>query len=397
MPIRRREKPASSLNEAEKESEIDFIPQQVNYDFNLNNDNFADMNNSASSLKCIISNESRPSSKSSQAGSSKCNNVKPSKSELERQLLVESLELKFEQLEVRRQIIEPQRKSLNNQDDSDGDIDSLLDDQTSQKNDAYPPVNDLIILGPVDGGKKSDTSVNCLTTQFSVFAHTTNISDSDLKNAVDEEVTILPACKFILENNTCNKKVPDSLITREYLDSKEPVWQRKRIKLTALKFWQSKVDYWINPFADSGTNLVDDLKDIVQKINHKDVLTPNHLLQQKYNTQSIDYVNLRDRCTRGCRQGQLLSDTFWRHWKIEYLTTLRVRHNWSQTRIFLKVGDVVFLIEDKTTHGTWPKRVTKDVSTERVGHVQKVMMKTTRNIRQRDIRKVCRLDRIHER
>lgn len=117
----------------------------------------------------------------------------------------------------------------------------------------------------------------------------------------DDDVKFHSEEKPFLDKNVSNKRAYGCLLTREdliRLDAEEPVWRRVRIILLAvfwilwigllaasitviiltpscppvpkLSFWQSKVGYWVDPFAfvDSGRDLIGDLKGLTSRMDY---------------------------------------------------------------------------------------------------------------------------------
>ncbi|KAF7257434.1 hypothetical protein EG68_04174 [Paragonimus skrjabini miyazakii] len=154
------------------------------------------------------------------------------------------------------------------------------------------------------------------------------MSGGDLEGAVNgEEVTFLPHKKPILENNTCNEKAYAPFLTREdllRLDIEEPIWRRIRIVMMVLfwilwfgllaasiiiiiltpkcpptpklNFWQSKVGYWVDPFAfrDSGSDFIGDFKGLIEKLDYiKDTVGAGFVILGSF--VSGHYTNTKNR------------------------------------------------------------------------------------------------------
>ncbi|KAA3676919.1 uncharacterized protein DEA37_0012147, partial [Paragonimus westermani] len=155
-----------------------------------------------------------------------------------------------------------------------------------------------------------------------------NMSGGDLEGAVNgEEVTFLPHKKPVLENNTCNGKEYAPFLTREdllRLDIEEPIWRRIRIIMMVvfwvlwfgllaasiviivltpkcpptpkLNFWQSKVGYWVDPFAfrDSGSDFIGDFKGLIEKLDYiKDTVGAGFVILGSF--VSGHYTNTKNR------------------------------------------------------------------------------------------------------
>ncbi|KAF8568580.1 hypothetical protein P879_06899 [Paragonimus westermani] len=154
------------------------------------------------------------------------------------------------------------------------------------------------------------------------------MNGGDLEGAVNgEEVTFLPHKKPVLENNICNGKGFAPFLTREdllRLDKEEPIWRRIRIVMMVvfwvlwfgllaasiviivltpkcpptpkLNFWQSKVGYWVDPFAfrDSGNDFIGDFKGLIEKLDYiKDTVGAGFVILGSF--VSGHYTNTKNR------------------------------------------------------------------------------------------------------
>ncbi|XP_073810196.1 uncharacterized protein [Danio rerio] len=90
------------------------------------------------------------------------------------------------------------------------------------------------------------------------------------------------------------------------------------------------------------------------------------------------------------RQVQMLADSFWKRWKLEYLSTLQSRRKWTEERDNIQEGDVVLLKDGETKRSEWPiGLVTKTVASSD-GKVRKVMVKTAKQGAVREyLRPIC--------
>lgn len=127
------------------------------------------------------------------------------------------------------------------------------------------------------------------------------LMSGDVDCTVDESIGFLPAEKHAAEGNMSNIHKVGSLLTREDLikvEAEEPCWRRARWVLLiifwtlwlgllataiivivftpkcpprpTLGFWQTKVAYWVDPFAfkDSGTDRIGDLRGLSDSVNY---------------------------------------------------------------------------------------------------------------------------------
>lgn len=85
-------------------------------------------------------------------------------------------------------------------------------------------------------------------------------------------------------------------------------------------------------------------------------LTPNHLLLLKTKPSWSPGVFKREDqyARRRWKQVQYLADIFWKRWCKEYLTQLQERQRWSIIGRNLHVGDVVLIVDETSSRGSWP-------------------------------------------
>ena len=131
--------------------------------------------------------------------------------------------------------------------------------------------------------------------------------------------------------------------------------------------------------------LTDDCKDL-------DVLTPSKLLLLRGNDTMMDGKNFPRSCLKVWRTTQVLADTFWKRWKVEYLAALQERQKWFDKTKNIKIGDLVLVVDESTHRSQWPLGLVQDVHSGSDGIVREVMVHTTHGSLRRDIRKICLLE-----
>ena len=83
-------------------------------------------------------------------------------------------------------------------------------------------------------------------------------------------------------------------------------------------------------------------------------LTPAMLLSQNvsFDTLKDCQFELKDMYKAQWKHVQVLSNTFWKRWKEEYLSCLQMRSKWQQDRPNIKDGDLV-LLKDMNLQNDW--------------------------------------------
>lgn len=87
---------------------------------------------------------------------------------------------------------------------------------------------------------------------------------------------------------------------------------------------------------------------------------------------NLDEFSAKDLMKEQWRCVQQLSNSFWKRWKMEYLSSLQQRMKWQLDERNLQIGDVVLLC-DKTLHrNDWPMGIIKNVYPSDDRRVRKV-------------------------
>ncbi|XP_057694376.1 uncharacterized protein LOC130917223 [Corythoichthys intestinalis] len=86
------------------------------------------------------------------------------------------------------------------------------------------------------------------------------------------------------------------------------------------------------------------------------VLTPAMLLTQKASSVSAPSGNFSQGQLYGkqWKRVQHLADTFWKRWKMEYLSSLQKRSKWTNNQPNVKEGDIVLLKDAQAHRNEWP-------------------------------------------
>ena len=93
---------------------------------------------------------------------------------------------------------------------------------------------------------------------------------------------------------------------------------------------------------------------------------------------------------RSWRKTQYLSDKFWKSWISQYLPMLQPRRKWFDVSSNVKPEDLVFVFDESTKRGHWPKAIVQEVYPDANYLVRRVRVRTAdaQNLI-RDIRKIC--------
>ena len=78
------------------------------------------------------------------------------------------------------------------------------------------------------------------------------------------------------------------------------------------------------------------------------------LTQKPYMDNLPSSVSSKEMYQSAWKHVQLLSDTFWKRWKGSYLQSLQARRTWQDSRLNVKVGDIVLMRDKQVNRGCWP-------------------------------------------
>lgn len=76
-------------------------------------------------------------------------------------------------------------------------------------------------------------------------------------------------------------------------------------------------------------------------------------MEGQFAPEALDHEEVFNPRKRWHRVQQLFGQ-FWKRWRKEFLPSLNVRKKWFHPKHNLKEGDVVLVIEPKTSRGEWP-------------------------------------------
>lgn len=126
--------------------------------------------------------------------------------------------------------------------------------------------------------------------------------------------------------------------------------------------------------------------------NDLDMLTPNHLLLGRRNTNMPPgmFTPEDKYVKRRWRQIQHIANVFWSRWSKEYIPLLQERQKWLKSSRSIAVGDIV-LITASSPRNTWLMGRVTEVHPDRKGLVRVVTLKTQNGVLTRPIHKLCLL------
>ncbi|CAB3991460.1 OTU domain-containing [Paramuricea clavata] len=85
---------------------------------------------------------------------------------------------------------------------------------------------------------------------------------------------------------------------------------------------------------------------------------------------------------------QYLVEIFWTRWKREYLNTLQMRKKWNRPQRSFEIGDVVPVLDERTSINLWPLARFIDITPDSVSAVRSVKAKTATSTLERPIVKL---------
>ncbi|XP_055842438.1 uncharacterized protein LOC129909379 [Episyrphus balteatus] len=125
-------------------------------------------------------------------------------------------------------------------------------------------------------------------------------------------------------------------------------------------------------------------------------LTPNHFLRQLTEGSSpIPFEDLNENVKlykTNALMSQLYAKHYWKRWILEYLPTLTRREKWTKRAEPLQVGDIVLLIDERSSRKSWPKGRVLKVHMSKDDQVRSATVKTADGIYNRPAVKLAKLD-----
>ena len=87
-------------------------------------------------------------------------------------------------------------------------------------------------------------------------------------------------------------------------------------------------------------------------------------------------------------QVQYLVEIFSTRWKREYLNILQMRKKWNLSQRSFEIGDIVLVVNERTSRNLWPLAHVIDITPDSVGAVRSVKVKTATSTLERPIVKL---------
>ncbi|CAB4036630.1 PREDICTED: uncharacterized protein LOC107329016 [Paramuricea clavata] len=94
---------------------------------------------------------------------------------------------------------------------------------------------------------------------------------------------------------------------------------------------------------------------------------------------------------RRWKRVQYLVEIFCTRWKREYLNTLQMRKKWNRPQRSFEIGDIVLVVDERTSRNLWPLARVIDITPDSVGAVRSVKVKTATSTLERPIVKLVLL------
>ena len=130
--------------------------------------------------------------------------------------------------------------------------------------------------------------------------------------------------------------------------------------------------------------------------DHRDeeALTPNHfLLGRRSPNLPPDVVSDKDVCSRRTwKHAQVMTQHFWKRWLREYLPALTERRKWRNEARNVREGDLVLVVDEKSTRGCWPLAGVIRVFPGDDGRVRAAEVRTKSGVYTRPAVKLCLLE-----
>ena len=163
----------------------------------------------------------------------------------------------------------------------------------------------------------------------------------------------------------------------------QAITKEQKLDDESLQTLLCEVEYIINSRPITTTS--DDAKDL-------QALTPNMMLTMKGSSLPPSLTERSDLYSRRrWRQVQYMADIFWKRWTREYLPSLQLRQKWMKPRPNLAIGDIVLVVAENTPRCVWPMARVVEVMADSKGLVRRVKVKTSSNVLERPIHKLCLL------
>jgi len=121
-------------------------------------------------------------------------------------------------------------------------------------------------------------------------------------------------------------------------------------------------------------------------------IAPNQILINRINT-SLYGIKFDEKDVYGkhiWKLSQVYADNFWRRWIKEYRPELLKRNKWFDDRNHeqISVGDIVLLVDETMSRGSWPKGVVQHCFYGKDKKVRSMEIKTKQGVLKRPITKV---------
>ena len=122
-------------------------------------------------------------------------------------------------------------------------------------------------------------------------------------------------------------------------------------------------------------------------------MTPNHLLiLHAGDVLPMDLFVKQDVFLQRRWQVQFLTDQFWKRWLKEYLSSLQPRSKRQAVRQSLAVGDIVLVLDKRSTRGDWPQGRVIEIFSSINGLVRSASVRTRETLLARPVIKLCLLE-----
>ena len=129
-------------------------------------------------------------------------------------------------------------------------------------------------------------------------------------------------------------------------------------------------------------------------------LTPGHILTMKSKIVMLPPGNFQRAdlyFRKRWKRVQYLVEVFWTRWKKEYLNTLQMRTKWNRPKRNFKVGDIVLVVDERTSRNLWPLAGVIDVMPDSMVMVRSVKNKTaTSMLEQPNAKQVLLLENVQD-